>query len=146
MIKVPVIDLIPARRGSVQDRRRVAEQIDDACRKIGFFTITGHGVPEPIVHDLRRVAHEFFALPGAQKLAASHPVTGTNRGYHPVGGETLSAAHDEAAPPDLKEFFHVGPVEVTDDPYYTGALGPQYFQPNIWPATPAGFESAATEY
>lgn len=146
MIKIPVIDLIPARRGSVQDRRRVAEQIDDACRKIGFFTITGHGVPEPIVHDLRRVAHEFFALPGAQKLAASHSVKGTNRGYHPVGGETLSAANDEAAPPDLKEFFHVGPVDVTDDPYYTDAIGQQYFQPNIWPATPAGFESAATEY
>jgi isopenicillin N synthase-like dioxygenase len=146
MIKVPVIDLMPARCGRVQERRRIAEQIDHACREIGFFSITGHGVPESIVDDLRRLAHAFFALPSAQKLAASHPVKGTNRGYHPVGGETLSAANDEAAPPDLKEFFHVGPVDVTDDPYYTSALGQPYFPPNIWPTTPAGFESAATVY
>jgi isopenicillin N synthase-like dioxygenase len=146
MIEVPVIDLTPARHGSDPDRRHVAEQIDAACREIGFFTITGHGVPEGIVDDLRRVAHAFFALPLAQKLAASHPVKGTNRGYHPVGGEALSAANDEAAPPDLKEFFHVGPVDVTDDPYYTSTVGRQHFLPNIWPETPAGFEQAATVY
>ena len=46
----------------------------------------------------------------AEKLAVAHPVAGTNRGYHPVGGEALSKANDAAAPPDLKEFFHVGPV------------------------------------
>ena len=146
MIQVPVIDLTSARRGSGPDRRRVAEQIDEACREIGFFTITGHGVPEHIVDDLRRVAHEFFALPSAQKLAASHPVPGTNRGYHPVGSETLSAANDEAAPPDLKEFYHIGPVDVTDDSYYTSAVGRQHFLPNIWPVTPPGFDQAATVY
>ena len=146
MIEVPLIDLTPARWGSHHDRRHVVEQIDAACREIGFFTITGHGVPDHIVDDLRRVAHAFFALPAAQKCAASHSITGTNRGYHPVGGEALAAANDEAAPPDLKEFFHVGPVEVTDDPYYTSAVGRQHFLPNIWPGTPGGFEQAATVY
>ena len=68
-----------------------------------------------------RRAHAFFALPLADKLAARHPVAGTNRGYHPVGGETLSTANDAAAPPDLKEFFHVGPVDVSGDAYYTSA-------------------------
>ena len=146
MIEVPSIDLAPARWGSHHDRRHVAEQMDAACREIGFFTITGHGVPDHIVDDLRRVAHAFFALPATPKLAVRHPITGTNRGYHPVGGEALAAANDEAVPPDLKEFFHVGPVDVTEDPYYTSAVGRQHFLPNIWPATPAGFEQAATVY
>ena len=92
------------------------------------------------------MAHAFFALPATPKLAVRHPITGTNRGYHPVGGEALAAANDEAVPPDLKEFFHVGPVDVTEDPYYTSAVGRQHFLPNIWPATPAGFEQAATVY
>jgi isopenicillin N synthase-like dioxygenase len=143
---VPVIDLAPAREGGRTERRRVAQAIDDACREIGFFAITGHGVSERVVDDLRRRAHAFFARPLADKLAARHPVPGTNRGYHPVGNETLAASNDEAAPPDLKEFFHIGPVDTIDEPYYTSPLGRRHFEPNLWPAEPAGFEDAATAY
>ncbi len=143
MTEVPVIDLSPARGGGPAARRRVAALIDAACREIGFFAITGHGVPDSLVDELRRCAHDFFARPLAEKLRARHPVPGTNRGYHQVGGEVLAAANDEAAPPDLKEFFHVGPVDVTDDPYYTSPQGRRHFTPNIWPAAPAGFEAAA---
>jgi isopenicillin N synthase-like dioxygenase len=146
MTAVPVIDLAPARSGGRAERERVAHAIDAACREIGFFAITGHGVPERLVDDLRRTAHEFFALPLAEKLAARHPIAGTNRGYHPVGGEALSRANDAAAPPDLKEFFHVGPVDVTASPYYTSAEGRLHFLPNIWPARPAEFEQAASVY
>jgi isopenicillin N synthase-like dioxygenase len=146
MTEVPIIDLTPARSGGRADRERVAAAIDAACREIGFFAISGHGVPERTVDELRRAAHAFFALPAAEKLAVRHPVPGTNRGYHPVGGEALAQANDAAAPPDLKEFFHVGPVDVGDDPYYTSAEGRQHFLPNIWPARPAGFEAAATAH
>jgi isopenicillin N synthase-like dioxygenase len=146
MNEVPVIDVGPARRGGRAERAAVAAAIDAACREIGFFAISGHGVPDRLVDDMRRVAHEFFALPMADKLAARHPVAGTNRGYHPVGGEALAAANDAAAPPDLKEFFHIGPVDTPADPYHTGALGRRHFEPNIWPRVPAGFEQAATGY
>ncbi|HYB43567.1 MAG TPA: 2OG-Fe(II) oxygenase family protein, partial [Candidatus Methylomirabilis sp.] len=108
--------------------------------------VTGHGVPAPVVDGLRRSAHDFFALPLEEKRRASHPVPGTNRGYHPMGGEALSRANDVATPPDLKEFFHVGPVDVTGDPYYTGPAGRRHFAPNIWPGAPAEFERAATVY
>ena len=146
MNAVPVIDLAPARGGGRAERLAVARAIDAACRDIGFFAVRGHGVPEALVHDLRGRAHEFFALPLADKLAARHPVPGTNRGYHPVGGETLASANDAAAPPDLKEFFHVGPVDVSGDAYYTGPRGRAHFASNIWPLAPAGFEAAATAY
>ena len=144
MTAVPVIDLRPARHGGAAERRQVAGAIDRACREIGFFAITGHGVPDRVVERLRRVAHEFFAQPMAEKLVSRHPVPGTNRGYHPVGGEALSQANDAVAPPDLKEFFHVGPVVVGDDAYYTSAEGRAHFEPNIWPS--AELAGAATEY
>jgi isopenicillin N synthase-like dioxygenase len=147
LTEVPVVDLTPARTGGRAERARAAAAIDAACRDIGFFAISGHGVPGRTVDDLRRVAHEFFALPMAEKLAIRHPVPGTNRGYHPVGGEALAQANDDtAAPPDLKEFFHVGPVDTSDDPYYTSEEGRQHFLPNIWPARPAGFAAAATAH
>jgi isopenicillin N synthase-like dioxygenase len=144
-VSVPVIDLAPARTGAAE-RLRVAAAIDAACREIGFFAIDGHGVPARVVDELRAIAHAFFALPREDKLAARHPVAGTNRGYHPAGGEALSTANDAPAPPDLKEFFHVGPVDVGADAYYTSAEGRQHFAPNVWPAAPAGFAPAATVY
>ena len=145
-MSVPVIDLTAARGGGRADRLRVAAALDVACCEIGFFAIDGHGISASIVDDLRRAGHAFFAQPLAAKLAAQHPVTGTNRGYHAVGGEALSAAMDAPAPPDLKEFFHVGPVDVGDDAYYTSAEGRQHFTPNLWPSVPADFERAATAY
>src|SRR5438093_11705059 len=144
-MSVPLIDLSSA-RGGAATRRRLAAAIDDACRDVGFFALDGHGVSERVVHDLRASAHAFFALPAAAKLAARHPMAGTNRGYHPAGGEALSSANDAPAPPDLKEFFHVGPVDVGSDAYYTSAEGRRHFTPNVWPAAPPDFERAATVY
>jgi isopenicillin N synthase-like dioxygenase len=146
MAGVPVVDLAGARGGDPVARRQAAAAIDAACREIGFFAIVGHGVPETLVDDVRRVAHAFFELPPADKLAARHPEAGMNRGYHAAGHESLAAANDAAAPPDLKEYFHVGPVDVGDDPYYTSALGRRHFAPNRWPAAPTGFERAMTAY
>jgi isopenicillin N synthase-like dioxygenase len=146
MSAIPLIDLTAAREGGRAQRIEVARRIDRACCEIGFFTVTGHGVPEGTIADLRAAAHAFFALPLEQKLAARHPTPGTNRGYHPAGGEALSAANDQAAPPDLKEFFHVGPVDVSGDPYYTSELGRRHFLPNVWPVNPGGFADAASVY
>ena len=132
----------------------MARLIDEACRDIGFFTIAGHGVPDDVVRDLREAAHAFFALPPEEKRGAAHPVAGTPRGYHELAGEALARANDDSpagavqptAPPDLKEFFHVGPVDVAGDPYFTGERGRQFFLPNLWPARPAHFRDAATTY
>jgi isopenicillin N synthase-like dioxygenase len=146
MITIPIIDLTGAREGGRADRLRIAGEIDAACREIGFFTLTGHGVPREVISDLQEKAHVFFGLPLAEKLLSRHPVIGTNRGYHPAGHEALSSAMDQVAPADLKEFFHVGPVDVMDDPYFTSALGRRHFLPNIWPSTPASFEQVATAY
>jgi isopenicillin N synthase-like dioxygenase len=146
MSAVPVIDLTAARGGNLADRLRVARQIDEACCDIGFFTIAGHGVPEVAVRDLRQAAHAFFAQPLEEKRRAAHPEAGTPRGYHALAGEALARANDAVAPPDLKEFFHVGPVDTADDPYYTCERGRQFFLPNLWPARPAGFREAALAY
>ena len=53
---------------------------------------------------------------------------------------------DAATPPDLKEFYHVGPVDTSDAPYYTSGKGRQFFVPNIWPDEPRAFRTAATTY
>ena len=146
MEHVPVIDLALARTGGPVDRRRVAGLIDQACVEIGFFAVTGHGVPEHVCRELRDAAHRFFAQPPGVKRLASPADERAPRGYHALGGEALAAANDAVAPPDLKEFYHVGPVDVRDDAYYTGARGRQFFPPNIWPDDPPAFRAAAISY
>jgi len=146
MDHVPIIDRAPARDGTPAERRRIAGLIDQACVEIGFFAVTGHGVAESVCRDLREAAHQFFALSPDAKRRASPTDDRTPRGYHAAGGEALAAANDAVAPPDLKEFYHVGPVDVGADAYYTSPKGRQFFVPNIWPAHPAGFRAAAITY
>jgi isopenicillin N synthase-like dioxygenase len=146
MEHVPLIDLTAARAGGPADRRRIAALIDQACVEIGFFAVAGHGVPEAVCRDLRDTAHRFFALPLEVKRCASPADERTPRGYHALGGEALSAANDAVAPPDLKEFYHVGPVDMGDDAYYTSTKGRQFFLPNIWPDAPRAFRPAVIAY
>jgi isopenicillin N synthase-like dioxygenase len=146
MKKIPVIDLSAARGGDRRARMAVAREIDETCRQIGFFTITGHGVPAAVMDTLRSKAHEFFALPLEQKRSAIHPVPGTPRGYRALGIEALAQGNNRATPPDLKEYYHFGRETWPDEPYYTGSEGNRYFIPNLWPHDPPGLRAAAAAY
>lgn len=44
--EVPVIDTTPFRFGDPAARRTVVAAVGHACEHVGFFVITGHGVPD----------------------------------------------------------------------------------------------------
>ena len=46
---VPIVDLAPffAAGATAEARDAVAAAMADACERIGFVLVTGHGVPEP---------------------------------------------------------------------------------------------------
>jgi isopenicillin N synthase-like dioxygenase len=143
---IPVIDISAAREGGTAERLRVGREIDRICREIGFFTITGHGVPTEALDALRVSAHAFFALPLEEKQRAVHPVKGTPRGYIAMGVEAIARGSGERAPHDLKEYYHFGRERWPEDSYYTSAEGRRYFIPNLWPERPWGFSAAAERY
>jgi isopenicillin N synthase-like dioxygenase len=146
MQRIPIIDLSAARSGGLAARQAVAREIDAACREIGFFTITGHGVPVATMDELRLKAHAFFALPSEEKQKAIHPVAGTPRGFRAQGLEALAHANAGTTPADLKEFYHLGRESWPQETYYSGPEGRRYFIPNLWPRTPEGFANAAAVY
>ena len=41
----------------------VMQQIEEACREVGFFYVTGHGVSEELQRRLEQQAQQFFTLP-----------------------------------------------------------------------------------
>lgn len=146
LASIPVIDLAPARNGSAEDRLRIGRRIDEICREIGFFTITGHGVDPRIIHTLREQAYTFFNLPQQAKRRAAPTKVGTPRGYRGLGFESLALGNTQTAPADIKEYYHFGRESWPAEPYFTEGEGQRYFIPNLWPDTPAAWRDTAAQY
>src|SRR5262249_24382160 len=76
---VPVIDLTPWFGGDQEARAAVAARVDAALQSVGFFLITGHGVPSKMCARVRAGAREFFALPRETKRRYAVTVPGPGR-------------------------------------------------------------------
>jgi len=46
---IPVIDIAPLVSGSPEQARVVARDLGRACRDVGFFYLSGHGVPPALI-------------------------------------------------------------------------------------------------
>ena len=143
---VPVIDISGLFGGDEAGRRAVGAEIDAACREIGFFSITGHGLPDELISGVYDTAKAFFALPLEEKRAVAQPDPRTVRGYTAVGEQAFAYNDDTSAPGDLHEKFDVGPHVVSDDPYFSVEVAGPHFIPNQWPERPAGMQQAWDRY
>ena len=114
---IPVIDIAALGSSDATLRTRVAAAIGAACREVGFFAITGHGVPAALLADAFAASREFFARDAAAKQALAIDKLGHNRGYVDLGAEAL----DEKKGADQKEAFN---LIWTDD---------RVRPPNVWP-------------
>src|SRR5262249_34519990 len=137
---VPVIDLTPWFGGDQEARAAVAARVDAALQSVGFFLITGHGVPSEMCARVRAGAREFFAVPPETKRRSAVPAAGG--GWLPPGAEAAGYAEGTATPPDLKESFAVGSDQPTGDPGVDG----YWFQPNVYPAEAPALEPAVVAY
>ena len=117
----------------------VAAAIDAACRRYGFFRVTGHGVAPGALTHLERLAREFFARPVADKerIAMRHGGAAW-RGWFPLGGELTSGR------PDLKEGLYFGAELGADHPAVRS--GRPLHGPNLFPSEPAGLGPAVVTW
>jgi isopenicillin N synthase-like dioxygenase len=130
MSDIPVIDLAPLFDGEPGGLELVAAEIGRACRGIGFFYITGHGIPESLMHRVFEQSARFFGAPESDKRKALFSAATGNRGYIPMGGEAL----DPTKPADVKEAFNVGLELRPDDPEILS--GARFRALNLWPDMP----------
>jgi len=146
-MQVPQIDLSRWRDGDAASRTALANEVDHACRTVGFMQVTGHAIDPVLIQTMLDTADEFFALPLGDKLAVRPEHPGVNRGYAAIGSEALAYSLGvEAARPDLFEAFNVGADVVDrDDPFY--ANDPHgFFAANVWPPSPAPMRPAVVAY
>ena len=134
---LPVIDVSPLRASDPAARRRVAAELGAACREVGFFYATGHGISGPMLRKTFDASRRFFDLDVAVKHGLAMSRVGNNRGYVGIGHERL----DLAAPPDRKESFNIGLEFAAGDP----ELAKPFRGVNAWPDLP-GWRGRMLDY
>ncbi|GGL63550.1 isopenicillin N synthase family dioxygenase [Wenxinia marina] len=141
---IRVWDLEAFRAATGEERAARARDLDDILRTTGFLTLAGHGVPQDAIDDVRAATAAFFAQPPEAKAQVAAPYKGYPYGWLGPLAEALAASRGEATPPDLKESFNGGPLEVpggVDDPDAHAFC----YQPTLWPDVP-GFRAAWERY
>ena len=123
-----------------------SQAIAQACRDTGFFGVTGHRVPTPVIDGALAAARGFFALPLEEKLKVRRERPELNRAYITFGTETLARLAGNETPPDFKEVYTVGPDRFPDEPYYRCEAARPHWRPNRWPAAPEEFRPRVLAY
>jgi len=134
--QLPVIDVgaLVDPDGVTSDRRSTADAIDRACREVGFFAITGHGVDPDLQPRLDQSAREFFDSPATDKQRIAMGLAGSAwRGWFPVEGELTSGR------PDRKEGIYFGLEHPADHPRVMS--GTALHGPNQFPEEPTALRS-----
>lgn len=72
-ISIPVVDLGSWSDGSAADRKRIASELTEACRRVGFVYVTNHGVPADLLDEAFSWSRRLFDLPLEKKMLAPHP-------------------------------------------------------------------------
>jgi isopenicillin N synthase-like dioxygenase len=134
--QIPLIDFGSFLNGTDEDRQKVSSQIGDACRNVGFFYLSNHGIPSSLIDRVYQQAERFFSqsIEEKMKLYIGSSPYGNNRGYTPMFEEKLSLKGD------LKEGFDLA-NELPPDDQDRIQRGATLYGPNFWPQNLQGFTS-----
>ena len=125
-LALPLLDLADA-SGTPADRAALLHRLRTAAHDLGFFYVTGHGIPQEVQDDLLAATRTFFALPEAARREISNLNSAQFRGWTSVATEHTAGAPDQREQIDIgpeRDVVDLGP----DDPAYLRLVGP-----NQWP-------------
>lgn len=109
---LPVIDISALYAADAQAQKRVAQEIDQACRTWGFFYIKGHTIAQAEIDAVIAAGKAFFAQPLERKLEIDITQSRHHRGYGAIATEQLNPD----LPGDFKETFDMSFHLPADDP------------------------------
>lgn len=138
-MSLPIIDVGPLLTEDLNAKKSVASQINRACREVGFFYVTQHGVSSTLVHSLQGLSALFFSLPESEKETISMAKGGRAwRGYFRVGAELTSGR------PDQKEGLYFG--QQLDESHPLVQAKTPLHGPNLFPENPADLATTVLQY
>jgi isopenicillin N synthase-like dioxygenase len=134
MSDVPVVDISA-------DPEAVAAELDEICRTVGFFQMTGHGTPADVADRAWTMATRFFDLPMEDKLSVLRPGAAYPYGYSPRPGRVPGRFLNGVGWADPKEVFDAGPPVPP-----MNQKGGCSYPSNLWPAVLPEFQTAWMAY
>jgi isopenicillin N synthase-like dioxygenase len=143
---VQTIDLSGWFTGDVEARRKVIEEIDRECGRVGFLRVSGHGVATELIDQMLEVTTAFFDLPEDDKLRYVPQDKAVNRGYAAYGTEALAYSLGVDSKPDMFEAFNCGVDAVDERDPYVAAERHRFFAPNMWPDQPSEMRATWVAY
>lgn len=137
---IPLIDLAPWFDGDDSARAELAATVDAQLQRCGFLVVVNHGIDPLVLAEARAACTDFFHQPEAEKAKLT-PINDAYRGWIGGGKESNAATYGVDTPPDLKETFAYGTVDVRDESLR--AEHPTWYAPNQWPSAPSTLQPAA---
>ena len=141
--EIPVIDIGPMRRGEPGAAQQLGAQIRHVFENVGFYFVTGHGVPQSLIDDAFAAAKRFHDQPLDKKLEIR--LNQFNIGYLPMrGGTTRHSALNANNKPNVNEAFFCARDLARDHPDVIA--GKPYRTVNKWPRDLPGFRETCVAY
>jgi isopenicillin N synthase-like dioxygenase len=142
---IPIIDVADCLAGRPGALEAVGRQVHDALTTVGFFVLTGHDVPMPLIERTFAEARRFHRLPMDKKLALK--LNEHINGYMVMGRYAVRTSDiNDNDKGDLNEAFFLKRERPPDDPLLLS--GRRFVGPNQWPdeADLPGFRAHVLEY
>ena len=140
---IPVIDFGPCVSGAPGAVSSTARVLRQALEQVGFFVMTGHGVPQSLIDQTFSEARRFHDQPLAAKMALR--MNEHNNGYMSMGRYAVWTSDVNANDkPDLNEAFFCKRERGADDPLLRS--GRRFVGPNRWPEDLPGFRERVLAY
>jgi len=124
---LPILDLSRLDAGP-DEAAAFRADLRQVMHDVGFFYLTGHGVPQPLIDEVLTISRRFFDLTEEEKLSIENVKSPQFRGYTRVGKELT---HGDI---DWREQIDIG---VDRDTVAPGDGVADYWRlegPNLWPA------------
>ena len=128
----PRFNLEHFENSSGDERKKKSHELDKICSETGFLVIEGHGIPQRIINEQWDIVLKFFSSPLEVKRDVKVPYSGYPYGWIGPDQEALAASKGEVTPPDLKESFNGGPLNIPKNIKDPAAYEFCY-QPTLWP-------------
>jgi isopenicillin N synthase-like dioxygenase len=146
--QIPTLDIAPYLNDEPGGREKVAAQLGEISRTVGFFYLKGHGIPQSVIDTVFEQSRRFHALPLETKKKIPYFETGSFKsGYQPCANDDYQLTNIniiENAKPNLVAKFSInreggsGGLSMTDEQ--------RRARVNMWPENLPGFKEALQDY
>jgi isopenicillin N synthase-like dioxygenase len=135
--EIPLLDMSPYLRGEPGGRERVAARLKEISETVGFFYLTGHGIPQSLIDRVFAESRRFHRLPADVK----NRIPWVDRDSHKTGylaaGEERSQRANVNIISDAKSLYARFTIIRETDPRV---------ERNVWPDNLPGFKQVVLEY